>query len=131
MAKTQNKNFDINIEPLMSFKGDEKAIRQLVSILLDNAIKYSSKNGDIALSLKKQGSKICLKVSNTADEIRKETLPNLFERFYREDKSRNSETGGYGIGLSVAKAITSAHKGKISAETPDGKTMMMTVILPG
>ena len=115
----------------MSFKGDEKAIRQLVSILLDNAIKYSSKNGDIALSLKKQGSKICLKVSNTADEIRKETLPNLFERFYREDKSRNSETGGYGIGLSVAKAITSAHKGKISAETPDGKTMMMTVILPG
>ena len=66
---------------------------------------------------------------NTVDEIEKGKLEFLFERFYRLDKSRNSETGGHGIALSVAKAITEAHGGKISAESTDGKSIIFTVTL--
>lgn len=68
-------------------------------------------------------------VSNTAEHISKETIPHLFDRFYRTDASRNSETGGYGIGLSIALAVTKAHKGKIFAESKDEKSLTITVIL--
>jgi signal transduction histidine kinase len=71
-----------------------------------------------------------LTVYNTVDHISKEELPKLFDRFYRSDQSRNSETGGYGIGLSVAKSVVEAHKGKINATTSDEKSLVMIVILP-
>lgn len=129
-AKTQNKNFSADIEPMLSFCGNEKAIRQLVSILLDNALKYSPDGGDISVSLQKQNKSISLKVYNTAQNIDTENLDRLFDRFYRSDKSRNSETGGYGIGLSVAKAIVSSHKGKIIASSKDGNSLTITVTLP-
>lgn len=129
-ARTQNKNFSADIEPMLSFCGNEKAIRQLVSILLDNALKYSPAGGDISINLQKQNKSISLKVYNTAQNIDTENLGRLFDRFYRSDKSRNSETGGYGIGLSVAKAIVSSHKGKITASSKDGNSLTITVTLP-
>lgn len=117
LARSQNKNINKNIEKGLSLKGDEKAIGQLVSILLDNAIKYSPENGSIDLTLSGRGKGINLTVSNaTENEIDKDSLKLLFERFYRPDASRNSKTGGYGIGLSMAKAIVEVHGGKIYAK---------------
>lgn len=128
-AKVQGKQFDIQIEPMLTYNGDEKSIRQLVSILLDNALKYSKLHGHISVSLEKKGSGVQLKVHNTVESISKNSLPYLFDRFYRGDKSRNSAVGGYGIGLSLAKAIVAAHKGKITAWSKDEKSLTISVVL--
>ena len=129
-AQVENKTFDMEIEPMISFCGDEKSIRELVGILLDNAVKYSDKNGRIRVTLKKKNHGIIFTVWNTAERIDREMLPHMFERFYRADSSRNSENGGYGIGLSVAEAVVSAHKGKITASTSDGKSVSISVVFP-
>ena len=106
-----------------------KNIRQLVSILLDNAIKYSSDKGTIRLTFSESGKNKILTVWNTVDEITPGKLDVLFERFYRADSSHNSQTGGFGIGLSIALAIVKAHKGKITAKSDDGKSIRFVVTL--
>ena len=132
VAKSQDKTLDIRVQPMLSWAGDEKAARQLVSILLDNALKYSPPGGQLALRLEKQGRGLLLSVSNTVDKpMEREALPRLFDRFYRADQSRNSQTGGYGLGLSIARSIVLAHRGKIRAESPDGRTLSVVVTLPG
>lgn len=129
LAQTREKNLTLNIEENLTYTGDERSIRQLAGILMDNAVKYSSENGNITLTLKKKGKKIFLEVYNDADDLPQGKLDVLFERFYRLDSSRNSGTGGSGIGLSVAKAIVQAHKGKITAENKNGRGLTITVIL--
>lgn len=131
LAQIQKKTFESGIQPMISLKGDEKAISQLVSILMDNALKYSPQEGTIRLSLRKQGREIQLSVVNTtASPISRENLSQLFERFYRVDPSRNSKTGGHGIGLSVAKAIVTAHRGRIQARSEDGRSLKIMVYFP-
>ena len=129
LAQTREKNLTLNIEEDITYTGDERSIRQLAGILMDNAVKYFSENGNITLTLKKKGKKIFLEVYNDADDLPQGKLDVLFERFYRLDSSRNSGTGGSGIGLSVAKAIVQAHKGKITAENKNGRGLTITVIL--
>ena len=129
LAQTREKNLTLNIEEDITYTGDERSIRQLAGILMDNAVKYSSENGNITLTLKKKGKKIFLEVYNDADDLPQGKMDVLFERFYRLDSSRNSGTGGSGIGLSVAKAIVQAHKGKITAENKNGRGLTITVIL--
>ena len=129
LAQTKEKHLTLNIEGGLMYTGDEKSIRQLSGILMDNAVKYSSEKGNIALTLKKKGKKILLEVYNDADGLPQGKLDVLFERFYRLDSSRNSGTGGSGIGLSVAQAIVQAHKGKISAENKTGNGLTITVLL--
>lgn len=129
LAQTREKNLTLNIEEDITYTGDERSIRQLAGILMDNAVKYSSENGNITLTLKKKGKKIFLEVYNDADDLPQGKLDVLFERFYRLDSSRNSGTGGSGIGLSVAKAIVQAHKEKITAENKNGRGLTITVIL--
>lgn len=132
LAKSQEKEFSLHIQPMLSCTGDEKAIRQLLSILLDNALKYSPAGGRLELRLEKQGRTLLLTVSNTAAQpIEQDKLPHLFDRFYRTDQSRSSQTGGYGLGLSIARSIVLAHKGKIRAESPDGRTLTFMIYLPG
>ncbi len=130
LALTQKKQFALDVEPMLSMKGNEKQIRQLVSILLDNAMKYSNDNGRIRLTLKKQNRLIQLTVENTVDSISEEVLNNMFERFYRGDPSRNSATKGYGIGLSIAQAVVAAHRGRITAESRDGHAVTITASFP-
>ena len=131
LAKSQGKEFSLHIQPMLSFTGDEKAIRQLLSILLDNALKYSPTDGQLELGLEKQGKNIVLTVSNTsAQPVDPDKLPRLFDRFYRTDQSRSNQTGGYGLGLSIARSIVLAHKGKIRAESPDGGTLTLIIHLP-
>lgn len=130
LAKTRNKNLSANIQPMLSMSGDEKAVRQLITILLDNAIKYTNDGGRIEIMLKKQKNMIYLSAFNTVESISKENIMHLFDRFYRVDQSRNSQTGGYGLGLSIAAAIVNAHKGKITASTEDEKSLLITAAFP-
>lgn len=131
VAQAQKKAFQCTVQPMLSLKGNEKSIRQLVSILLDNAMKYSPSEGEISLTLQKQGRQLRLTVFNTTKEpITRENLSHLFERFYRADSSRNSRTGGYGIGLSVAQAIVTAHNGKITASSKDGQSLEISALFP-
>lgn len=103
----------------------------LTSLMLDNALKYSPEGGTVLSTLTKQGRNIYISCFNTtASEIKSEQLKHIFDRFYRMDSSRNSGTGGHGIGLSVAKAIVAAHGGKISAWTKDGHSFQITAVFP-
>ena len=129
-AKVCQINLDSKIEPLISMNGDEKAIRGLITILLDNAVKYTNENGTISLTLEKKKNRIYLSVFNTTESISNEQISHLFDRFYRTDASRNSQTGGYGLGLSIAAATVESHHGKISAETKDEKSLKITVVFP-
>ncbi|MBR2621561.1 MAG: HAMP domain-containing histidine kinase [Clostridia bacterium] len=130
-ALAQEKNFSCDIEDMLSMRGNDKAITQLVSIIMDNAMKYSPTGGDISLSLTKQNRVVNLTVVNTTTEaIARDALDHVFDRFYRTDPSRNSATGGHGIGLSLAHAIVSAHGGKIHAWTKDGACFGITATLP-
>ncbi len=124
----ENKQLEINIQPGLAYIGDEKAVRQLVSILVDNAVKYADSEGKIKVSLTNAAG-IKLEVYNTCEHISKDSVKHLFDRFYRAEQSHNSQTGGYGIGLSVAKAVVEAHRGKISAYTADEKSLRITVLL--
>lgn len=131
VAESEDKTLTCNIEPLLSMVGDEKLISQLITILLDNAVKYSPKNGNITLNMKRQNKNLIISVlNNTEIEVQSKDLPYVFERFYRSDPSRNSETGGHGIGLSIAKAIVTAHKGKIEAISHDSHSFRITITLP-
>lgn len=130
LAVTGNKILEADIEKMISFKGDEKLIRRLTAILVDNAIKYSDDGGYIKISLKKQKNQIKFTVYNTVDYISAKNISRLFDRFYREDSSRNSETGGYGLGLSIAEAIVTSHRGKITAATEGEKSLRITVTMP-
>ena len=128
-ATSLDKNIVTDIEKGISFKGDEKLIRQVIGILFDNAIKYAREKSDINVQLKKQNKKIVFTVENEADNLEIKNYNILFERFYRADSSRNSKTGGYGIGLSIAQSIILKHKGKISADSVDGERIVFTVKL--
>lgn len=110
--------------------GDPSQIERLFSVLLDNALKYSRPEGKISVALQPHKHSIRLEVFNTTDFIEKEQLPRLFDRFYRMDPSRSSETGGHGIGLSIAKAVALAHGGEIAAASQNEHSLKVSVILP-
>ena len=130
LARTRGKTLSSRVQPMLSMNGDEKAIRQLLTILLDNAVKYADEGGRIEAVLEKQKNTLRLSVFNTAESVSRESLSHLFDRFYRADASRNSGTGGYGLGLSIASAVVAAHRGKISASSPDGKSLRITAVFP-
>ncbi len=109
------------IEDNINILMDEDSIKELVEILLDNAIKHSKKNGSIKVSLKKD-SQVTLLVQNEGDPIPKGEEEKIFERFYRVDKSRNRKDNRYGLGLAIAKNIVLSHKGKIKASSLDRVT---------
>ncbi len=131
LAQRQGKELHFQIPPMLTLCGNEQSIRQLVSILLDNAIKYSPTNEKITLTIEEQSKYVILTVTNTtAQHIEKEQLKLLFDRFYRVDSSRNSKTGGHGVGLSIAKVIVETHHGKIQALAPTENQLQISVKLP-
>ena len=126
-ALSLNKNIIANIEKGISFKGNEELIRKVIYILLDNSIKYAKENSDINVNLSRQNRRIVFTIENEADNLEIKNYNVLFERFYRSDSSRNSKTGGYGIGLSIAQSIVLKHRGRISADSFDGKKIIFSV----
>ncbi len=129
VAEASKLTLKLQIAEGLHYKGEEGKIRQLIGILLDNATKYATSGSVIEVSLQKKGRQLLFSVINEAEGLTVGEKPELFERFYRADSSRNSKTGGSGIGLSVAEAIVSAHKGSIRASSPDGLHLQMVVLL--
>lgn len=127
-AAANGKRLKLDIAPGIAYFGDEYAVRQLISVLADNAVKYSSAGSDIELSLKPGKKGIVIKTVNECGGITREQLDRLFDRFYRADPSRSSARG-FGIGLSLARSIAEAHNGSITARSEDGKTVEFTVLL--
>ena len=130
LALSKGRQFSSSVAPDLNINGDEKAIAKLVSILLDNAMKYSPEGGTVELSLVRAGKNARLAVKNSTLPMEKGNADRLFERFAREDSSHNSESGGFGLGLAIAKAVTEAHSGKIHAESEDGVSLIVTALLP-
>ena len=128
VASSSDKQFEMDIEPGITYKGDERAVRELVSILTDNAIKYCTESGSVLVSLYKEGKKIIFRTVNDVDPGSVTDTSLLFNRFYRTDESRSRDTGGYGIGLSIAQAVADAHGGSISAKQEGGKITFRTVL---
>lgn len=112
LAESAGKQLDIAIEPGVTVTGSEEHIRRLIGILADNAVKYASAGGSICAELKKTGRGALLTVSNPCDEPPSGDLNRFFDRFYRADAART--TGGYGLGLSIARSIAEAHKAKLT-----------------
>lgn len=110
-------NFSYEIEPGLKLTGSSEQMKQVVMILLDNAIKYTNPKGYIQLKLKRQHNHLRLKVSNTGEGIAPEHAGRIFDRFYRADASRARKSGGYGLGLAIAKSIVEQHKGKIEVKS--------------
>lgn len=131
VAATQGKHLEYHIQPFLTMCGDEKSLRKLFSILMDNAVKYAGEAGHISCTLEQHKKYLLFSIWNTTqDVIFKHQTEHLFDRFYRTDQSRNSKTGGYGLGLSIAQAIVNSHKGKITATTQDEHSLNITVVFP-
>ena len=127
-AASQGHALELSVAPGLDYNGDEYAIRQLVSILLDNAVKYAAPDAPIRFSLEKSRKGVTLRCTNAcAAPVAPEELGKLFDRFYRSDKARAS--GGFGIGLSIARSIAEGHRGTIRAVCPDEASIEFVVEL--
>lgn len=115
------------IQEAVILHADREQIAQLISILLDNAVKYTNENGSILIHLKKTDKKVMLQVQNTCSQLPDVSPNKLFDRFYRADKARTQKAGGYGIGLSVAKSIAEMNKGNITAEYKQTDRIVFTI----
>ncbi len=115
LAIDSGKHFTYDIKPNLSCRGDAASVRQLFTILLDNAFKYSPENGNINFALSTSGSYITLCVTNDVEHIDKGLTDRMFDRFYRAD-STSARITGFGLGLSIAKAIVAEHNGSIKAK---------------
>lgn len=123
------KFFEIDVQENVKLNGIQSQIEQIVMIFLDNALKYSNHNGLIKLKLKTSGNKKIITVYNTGEGIPLDKQKLIFERFYRLDDSRNRETGGFGLGLAIAKKLIENHNGKITLNSHEGEFTEFSVIL--
>ena len=120
-------DFELCITPGLSYRGDEKALRELMTVLLDNAFRYCSAGGRVSLALEKRRLGLCLEVRNTAENVHPEELPHFTERFYRG--STTGSVSGSGLGLAIALSIVQRHHGKLTVTSPGPREIAVTVIL--
>ena len=121
-ARTHNESFTLDIDEGLEIVGSSEQVSQLVGIFTDNAVKYCDEGGNITVSLKPHHKGVRLAVSNDCKEPPAGDLNRLFDRFYRADEARTRQgSGGYGIGLSIAKATADAHKAKLSCTAENGR----------
>ncbi len=128
-AFEDGKSLDFNVAEGLRYTGGEPQIKQLVAILIDNAIKHSGKGDEIKVTLRRENEKTVLEIYNTGAGIPEQEKDRIFERFYRSDASRSTKTGGYGLGLAIAKSLVELHKGKISVSGKEGAWTCFTVTL--
>lgn len=121
--------FNINIDEVTDYFGDENNIQKLAEILIDNAMSYTAKGGIVDVDAYENSKAVTLSVTNTGEPISDEKKVEIFDRFYRESKSRERTGNHYGLGLSIANTIVKKHNGKITVESKNGKNTF-TVTLP-
>ena len=124
----KNIKLEYKIEDDINFMCNSDQIKQVIGILVDNAIKHSVDHGEINVNLKKEKSNIILEVQNKGKEIPKEEQEKIFERFYRGDESRNRNENRYGLGLAIAKNIVENHKGTIGVISNNGYTTFKIIL---
>ncbi|MBR3863623.1 MAG: HAMP domain-containing histidine kinase [Clostridia bacterium] len=127
LCQTKGKKFNLQIDENVHFIGSEENIKRMILLLLDNAIKYS-KSEEITLKMTKESKKVVISTINKCD-FKQGNYNQLFERFYRHDKSRNKQTGGSGIGLSVVNSIANMHDGSVSAICDENGFLTIKIIL--
>lgn len=132
MAEFNGKNLILDVANDLMINGDEAALRRLVSTLCDNAIKHAPEDTDTQITLSSSGKNILFATENAMKEpLSKDALDHLFDRFYRADESRSKEkNSGFGIGLSIARAITEKHGGNINAKITENGRLQITCVLP-
>jgi signal transduction histidine kinase len=129
LAQAGGLTLDLAADRDLWVHGDGERLREVLVTLIDNAIKYTPAGGRIEVAVRRHGKKARLTVSDTGSGIPPESLPHLFDRFYRVDKARSRDAGGTGLGLAIAKQIVEAHDGDISATSSPGEGTTMTVEL--
>ena len=130
MAEFEEKQMKLNLQYEEEAFVDTSKIYQVMVILLDNAIKYTEKGDCIEINTYSKDGKCVIEVKDTGIGISEEAITHIFDRFYREDKARNRETGGSGLGLSIADVIVKAHNGTIKASHNKPKGTIFTIKLP-
>ncbi len=128
LAFEKGKTIKTQVTPNIKINADIHSFKQILSILLDNAIKYALDNSEITVRLKKENGKSILSVMNLGSDVPDQESQKIFERFYRGDQSRSRQSGGSGLGLSIAKSISDANKWKISAMSRLNQSMTVTIV---
>jgi signal transduction histidine kinase len=123
--------FDLDIQDeSLQVLGETEAIKQLLTNLVDNAIKYTGEGGKVTVYLKSAGQMASIEVEDTGIGISQEETARIFERFYRVDRARSRDIGGTGLGLAIVKHIAQAHRGNVSVDSQLGKGTTFTVQVP-
>ena len=128
VAFEKGKTLITDIEPNVTVKGDKESLTRTINILIDNAVSHSSEHSEITVRLKKSRGKAKLTVENQGKPIPKEDLQRIFDRYYRTDASRSRDTGGFGLGLAIAKTVAEKHGGSITAESDESRTVFTLII---
>ncbi len=128
-AFESNKRFELNIVKDLYIVGSEQHIKQMAAIFIDNALKYSNDGGIIRVTLAKQGDKKVLYVYNSGQGVKEDEKDKVFERFFRSDMSRNRSSGGYGLGLAIAKTIIDRHKFRVHIENNPGRGVCFVITM--
>ncbi len=130
LARENGIELDCAAKESLEVSGDVLKLQQVIYNIIDNAIKYTPRGGEVHCSLVRSGKKAVIRVSDTGVGIPEEDLPHIFDRFYRVDKARSRETGGTGLGLSIVKQFVLQHGGTIDAKSAPGKGSTFIVELP-
>ena len=130
IAETRQMLLETRLIDDVSVNGDPGRLRELVSVLLDNAVKYADAGGRVEVALRREHRKAIIEVSDNGPGIPRDALPHVFDRFYRVDEARSRESGGTGLGLAIARHIVDAHGGTINIESSAGAGTKVTVELP-
>lgn len=130
VAFEAGKTLELEVQKELVCNGDEKSLKQVFIILVDNALKNSEEGAKITVKAYSEGQRIIYKVHNTGAGIPKDELEKIFLRFYRSDSSRVRKTGGYGLGLAIARAIATDHGGTLTADSEVGEWAEFTLAIP-
>ena len=130
LAEVRRVSLETQLVEDVSISGDPSRMRELVSVLLDNAVKYADAGDRVEITVRKEHKRAIIRVSDNGPGIPAHALPHVFDRFYRVDKARSRESGGTGLGLAIARHIVDAHGGTISVESTLGEGTVVTVELP-
>lgn len=124
-----NKIFEVDVEEGIFVNGSENHIKQMAAIFIDNALKYSNDGGTVIVKLKRHGDRSVFSVFNTGSGVKEDDKHKIFERFYRSDDSRSRMTGGYGLGLAIARSIIDKHKFKVTIDNHEGESICFNIIM--